>query len=43
MVVRRDHPYHYFGDAMVALTRHIPPRLLGPLPAWAQALSERRA
>ena len=42
MVVRRDHPYHYFGDAMVALTRHIPPRLLGPLPAWARALSERR-
>ncbi len=43
MVVNRDHPYHYLGDAMVALTALVPPSLLGPLPGWARALAQSEA
>jgi hypothetical protein len=38
MVVRRDHPYHLLADALVALTRQIPERALGPLPSWTERL-----
>lgn len=43
MVVDRDHPYHLLADALVALTRRIPERALGPLPSWTQRLAARAA
>ncbi len=39
MVVDRSHPYHLLADALVAVTRRIPPRLLGPLPSWVDDLT----
>ena len=39
MVVDRAHPYHLLADSLVAVTRRIPTRLLGPLPSWVDDLT----
>lgn len=38
MAVDMRHPYQYLAKTLVALTRHVPPALVGPMPDWSNNL-----